>query len=164
MRTIHSNSPLFDWEILSAHGAGGSEGVIYQVTQLTQEETYRNTRLGCVSSEDKDKNKQNNNARDTITCERAATVACDGGPSPSTVHGAPLTTECWRCEDGIAFNGNNPSGGMVCEVCDGTGVLELCCALCGEYGATDRIGNEVYHLSCAEEVLADMHRVLERVA
>jgi hypothetical protein len=43
-------------------------------------------------------------------------------------------------------------------------MLERCCGLCGEYGATDRIGDEVFHLECAEEVLADMHRVIERVA
>jgi hypothetical protein len=46
----------------------------------------------------------------------------------------------------------------------GTGIREIICDLCGEYGATDRIGREVFHLGCAEEVLADMHRVLERAA
>jgi hypothetical protein len=71
---------------------------------------------------------------------------------------------CPRCEDGIAFNGNDPAGGVRCDICDGAGVLEPVCGLCGEYGATDRIGDEVFHLGCAEEVLADMHRVLERVA
>jgi hypothetical protein len=64
----------------------------------------------------------------------------------------------------VAFHGNDPAGGVRCPACDGTGVLERCCALCGEYGATDRIGDEVFHAECAEEVLADMHRVIERVA
>ena len=44
------------------------------------------------------------------------------------------------------------------------GRVEGVCGLCGEYGATDWIGDEVFHAECAEEVLADMHRVLERVA
>ena len=64
----------------------------------------------------------------------------------------------------MAFHGNHPTGGVRCEICDGTGVLGLTCDFCGGYGATDRVGDEVFHLDCAEEVLADMHRVLERVA
>jgi hypothetical protein len=64
----------------------------------------------------------------------------------------------------VAFHGNDPAGGVRCEVCDGAGVLEVTCGLCGEYGATDRIGREVFHAECAEEVLADRHRVIERVA
>jgi hypothetical protein len=38
------------------------------------------------------------------------------------------------------------------------------CGLCGERGATDQVGDEVFHLGCAEEVLADMYRVIERAA
>jgi hypothetical protein len=64
----------------------------------------------------------------------------------------------------VAFHGNHPASGVRCETCDGTGVLGLTCDLCGEYGATDRVGDEVFHLDCAEEVLADMHRVLETLA
>jgi hypothetical protein len=78
--------------------------------------------------------------------------------------GLSSTRPCYRCEDGVAFHGNRPGGGTRCEACDGAGVLEPVCGLCGEYGATDRVGDEVFHLDCAEEVLADMHRVLERVA
>jgi hypothetical protein len=63
----------------------------------------------------------------------------------------------------VAFHGNDPAGGVRCPVCDGAGVLEPVCGLCGEYGATDRIGDEVFHLGCAEEVLADMHRVIEMI-
>jgi hypothetical protein len=61
----------------------------------------------------------------------------------------------------VAFHGNHPGGGTRCDLCDGAGQVEVCCALCGEYGATDRVGDEVFHLGCAEEVLADMYRVLE---
>jgi hypothetical protein len=64
----------------------------------------------------------------------------------------------------VAFPGNRPGGGVRCDICDGAGVLEPVCGLCGECGATERVGDEVFHLGCAEEVLADMHRVLERVA
>ena len=64
----------------------------------------------------------------------------------------------------MAFHGNHPAGGTQCDVCDGAGQVEVYCALCGEYGATDRVGAEVFHAGCAEEVLADMHRVIERVA
>ena len=64
----------------------------------------------------------------------------------------------------MAFHGNHPAGGVRCETCDGTGVLELTCDLCGEHGATERIGDETFHAGCAEEVLADMHRVIERAA
>jgi hypothetical protein len=64
----------------------------------------------------------------------------------------------------VAFHGTHPGGGTQCDVCDGAGALGLTCDLCGEYGATDRVGDEVFHLGCAEEVLADMHRVLERAA
>jgi hypothetical protein len=85
-------------------------------------------------------------------------------PTATRRNPAPLTVACDRCEDGVAFHGNHPGGGTRCEVCGGTGQVGLCCALCGEYGATDRIGDEMFHLECAEEVLADMHRVIERVA
>jgi hypothetical protein len=85
-------------------------------------------------------------------------------PTSTQRNPTPLTVACYRCEDGIAFNGNDPAGGTRCDICDGAGVLERCCGLCGEYGATDRIGREVFHAECAEEVLADMHRVIERVA
>jgi hypothetical protein len=85
-------------------------------------------------------------------------------PTATRRNPAPLTVACDRCEDGVAFHGNHPGGGTRCPACDGTGVLERCCGLCGEYGATDWIGREVFHLECAEEVLADMHRVIERVA
>jgi len=64
----------------------------------------------------------------------------------------------------VAFHGNHPCGGTQCDVCDGAGVLEPVCGLCGECGATDRVGDEVFHAECAEEVLADMHRVIERAA
>jgi hypothetical protein len=69
--------------------------------------------------------------------------------------GLSSTRPCYRCEDGVAFHGNNPAGGVRCAVCDGAGELEVCCCLCGEYGATDRIGDEVFHVECAEEWLAD---------
>jgi hypothetical protein len=79
-------------------------------------------------------------------------------------------TECPDCEDGTRwtsrYGGNDPDVWRTgpCETCDGTGQVEVCCALCGEYGATDRVGDEVFHLDCAEEVLADMHHVLEELA
>jgi hypothetical protein len=85
-------------------------------------------------------------------------------PTSTQRNPTPLTVACYRCEDGIAFNGNDPAGGTRCDICDGAGELEVACGLCGEYGATDRIGREVFHAECAEEVLADMHRVIERVA
>jgi hypothetical protein len=78
--------------------------------------------------------------------------------------GLSSTRPCYRCEDGVAFHGNHPAGGTRCDVCDGAGVLKPVCDLCGEYGATDRVGDEVFHAECAEEVLADMHRVIERAA
>jgi len=77
---------------------------------------------------------------------------------------AALLVECERCEDGTRFAGNSPAGGVRCEACDGTGQVEVVCELCGEYGATDLLEGRPYHLGCAEEVLSDMHRVLERAA
>jgi hypothetical protein len=83
---------------------------------------------------------------------------------PSSTRRNPTPLICDRCEDCVAFHGNHPGGGTRCDICDGAGVLERCCDLCGDYGATDWIGREVFHTECAEEVLADMHRVIERAA
>jgi hypothetical protein len=160
MLRTHFDDSRFDKELLGgthgAHGVAGASGVIYQVKQPAQEKFQEKTRFSCALEVERAYNDC------TLSPQPRAwpnSAACNGLSPSSTLH-----SECPRCEDGIAFNGNDPAGGVRCDICDGTGVLERCCALCGEYGATDWIGREVFHAGCAEEVLADMHRVLERVA
>jgi hypothetical protein len=81
-----------------------------------------------------------------------------------------VRVECEHCEDGIRwtsrYGGNDPDVWPVgrCETCDGTGRVEVVCEWCGDHGATDLLEGRPYHLECAEEVLADMYRVIERAA
>jgi hypothetical protein len=132
----------------------GVSGVFYLSSQSKQEANCLSTRFDRAAILDTG---HDYSAPGAASCCCHSLKLCDN-------LGLPSTRDCYRCEDGVAFHGNNPAGGTRCAVCDGAGVLERCCCLCGEYGATDWIGREVFHAECAEEVLADMHRVLERVA
>jgi hypothetical protein len=82
----------------------------------------------------------------------------------------PLTIVCDRCEEGTRwtsrYGGNDPDVWPVglCEACDGTGTRELCCELCGDYGATEFIGRWPFHAECAEEQRADALWMSENVA
>jgi hypothetical protein len=133
-------------------GRSGAWNVFYKSTQPAQEEKCSKTRFDCALILDGEYN------------DCALSPQPRAWPNSAACNGQLPSSTCIRCEDGVAFHGNNPAGGVRCAVCDGAGVLERCCCLCGEYGATDWIGREVFHAECAEEVLADMHRVLERVA
>lgn len=96
-----------------------------------------------------------------ILDERPAEI----GPHEAITTGdvpAPLSTSCPRCTDGIATT-NDPSSARRCPDCDGTGTLELCCDLCGDYGASEFVGGRPFHLECAEEVKADAFWVEEYV-
>jgi hypothetical protein len=135
-------------------GRPGAWDVFYESKQPAQEEKCLLTRFYCVPILER--------GRDYST-PVTASHGCHS-LKPCGNQGLSSTRPCYRCEDGVAFPGNNPAGGVRCAVCDGAGVLKPVCDLCGEYGATDRVGDEVFHAECAEEVLADMHRVLERVA
>lgn len=70
---------------------------------------------------------------------------------------APLTVACPHCEQGTRwtsrYGGNDPDVWRVgpCETCDGTGYREICCELCGEYGATEMFQSLPFHTKCATE-------------
>jgi hypothetical protein len=88
----------------------------------------------------------------------AGTLSAPAAPSC-----AALLIPCPRCTDGIATT-NDPSSPRRCEACDGTGTRELCCSLCGDYGATEFIGRWPFHTECAEEQRADALWMSENVA
>lgn len=50
---------------------------------------------------------------------------------------------------------------MRCD--DGEGTRELCCDLCGDYGATEFLGGRPFHQECAEEQRANAFWVMEDV-
>lgn len=72
-------------------------------------------------------------------------------PAPSC---AALLIPCPRCTDGISTT-NDPSSPRHCPECDGDGARELCCDLCGEYGASEIVDDRPFHAECAEEWSAD---------
>jgi hypothetical protein len=133
-------------------GSPGARGGFYLSSQSKQEVNCLSTRFDRAVILD---TRHDYSAPGMASCGCHSLKLCDN-------LGLSSTRPCCRCEDGVAFHGNHPGGGTRCEVCDGAGVLEPVCGLCGEYGATDWIGREAFHLGCAEEVLADMHRVIER--
>jgi hypothetical protein len=141
-------------------GSPGASGVFYLSSQSKQEANCLSTRFNQSPILD---DGHDHSAPDAASGGCHSLKLCDVRLPSSTRHN-PTPLICYRCEDGVAFLGNRPGGGTRCDICDGAGVLEPVCGLCGEYGAADWIGREVFHAGCAEEVLADMHRVLERVA
>ena len=86
----------------------------------------------------------------------------------------PLTVECPDCEDGTRwtsrYGGNDPDVWRTgpCDRCDQTGQAILECNHCGNADAIEWFEGDPLCAACAtiarEEVLADMHRVLEKVA
>jgi hypothetical protein len=155
MLKAHFDHSQSDKELLGVthgdHGVAGASGVFYQAILPKQEVKRGRTRFNCIP------------ILESASNDCALSPQPRAWPNSAACDGLSLSSTCPRCEDGIAFNGNDPAGGVRCDICDGAGVLEPVCGLCGEYGATDRIGDEVFHLGCAEEVLADMHRVIEMI-
>jgi hypothetical protein len=135
-------------------GRPGAWDVFYESTQPAQEQKCLLTRFDCALILD---GKYYDCALSPQPRAWPNESACDGlAPSSTGANLAPpLTVECEHCEDGIRwtsrYGGNDPDVWPVgrCETCDGTGQVELRCALCGEYGATDRVGDEVFHAGCA---------------
>jgi hypothetical protein len=149
-------------------GSPGASGGFYLSSQSKQEVNYLSTRFDSAVILDTG---HDYSAPGTAACGCHSLKPCDVWLPPSTRHNpTPLTVECEHCEDGIRwtsrYGGNDPDVWRVgpCETCDGTGRAEVVCEWCGDHGATDLLEGRPYHLECAEEVLADMYRVIERAA
>ena len=73
----------------------------------------------------------------------------------------PLTTICRDCEDGTRWTsrhgGNDPDvwSTGACETCDGTGIQQVCCEACGEYGADTYHEDLPMHEACAKRASVD---------
>jgi hypothetical protein len=120
MLKTHFDHSQSDKELLGgthgAHGVAGASGELYQAILPKQEVKRARTRFNCAPILDR---AYNDCALSPQPRAWPNEAACNGLSPSSTTH-----SECPRCEDGVAFHGNDPAGGVRCEVCDGAGVLE----------------------------------------
>jgi hypothetical protein len=103
-------------------GSLGASGGFYLSPQSKQEANCLSTRFYHAPILD---DGHDYSAPGAASCGCHSLKLCDVRFPSSTRHNpGPVTVACWRCEDGVAFHGNDPAGGVRCEVCDGAGVLE----------------------------------------